>query len=346
MKIFNNSSGVDIFWYNLLKFLIINYHSKSEFSSEEILTSYLGLVDNILKTKRKRSIQDLDNTIFSDKTLTGSNKISLEFVDRYDFVERIILSFKKSIHYSSFSTMCEENSLSFYYSHKSPEEFLFDSIAYSLNLISQRIKNSTRTLFDFDLRKTTSLYPQDLINSPFKVLQVYISPFGFYSFKKVEELFHKGLLENELKSILSENFEIIDRSAIIDNEDYSDEGNRYNSSLIIGQDLVYRTFWGRRTKDYVNKLISGTFWFNDDVNSPNLTYLSLHPDSALEGEYEYSIPAKNILFYYSELRLEKAQWERDLEDLYEAGYRKDETEEDDEYTDEDYGEEYFEDDEN
>lgn len=41
-----------------------------------------------------------------------------------------------------------------------------------------------------------------------------------------------------------------------------------------------------------------------------------------------------------------AEWKRDLEEKYEAGYRKDETEEDEDYTDEDYDVGYFNDDEN
>lgn len=336
LEAFNQRTGVDIYWYNILKEIV---QKQEQYDTKKISDEFLSVAESNLKTEVGISIYDLDKEIISQNmgVIDNINSVKIQLLSKFDIIKDRILDYEKSTNYKVFQKMCADNGYTFFYENVKPSQVLKDSIAFSINLCLTRLNSDSRNLFDYELRKSTSLYPQDLMKNPVNTLIFYITPYGFSKFDTITNLFKSGKLEKAAKNILAEEFEILDVTAIVDNEDWISEWNRLNSSFIVGRDLKYRTFWGRRTKTFVDKLITGTFWFNDDVHGTNLGFIGLHPDTAYEGEQKHSMPAKNVLYYYSELRLEKTQWERGLNEIYEAGYRdypEDDVENEEEYFDE------------
>ena len=337
---FNDRIGLDVYWYNVLKEVVLQCQS---WNSDILIPKFLGVVDSILKIKSNVSIDDFDRNILKEKwDFIDYNKSNsdIKLFAKLDLMIGKIKSFKDSSEYRSFRSMCDANGYDFYYQDISLEAFLKDSIAYSIDLCLSRIKKEKQEFFSHDLCQITSLYPKNPDILDHQTLMFYITPFGFCNFHKISELFKTKGLEDAIKNYLSNYFDVIKNSAIIDREDYRTEWDKFDSSLIIGVDLKYKEYWGRQSKKYINKLLEGCIWFNDDVHGTSWGYMDLHLDSAYEGEQDYSMPAKTVLYYYSELRLENANWDRPINGIYEAGYR-DSKEEDDNKQDEDYNYDYW-----
>jgi hypothetical protein len=304
--------------------------SKRDYYKDLILTE--GLREEITQSfleHYKNQFEDLQQEIF--------------IMNAFHKLRDQIKIFMTDSRFTSFVKSCEKNNYIPPYLSSDFERFLNDVLNFSINEVIEIINTKTENYFSFKLRNNESPYPEDLRKSNYGNLNIFVTLYGLIHFDKIVELKLNGELLSYIKKMLSidhiqevllsieftkkilefSEFTILPRESINDdyNSDVTVRGNRMNSSLIIGKDLIQRNLYNQYIDDYHEKVICGFVWYNDDIQGITYRYLEFSDESDNKGEYSNSIPFENVIFKYLIAYLNKSRWERQMEDdLKNEGY--------------------------
>lgn len=282
------------FFINFLKYVI-----DTEYNGKSITSLDDGLMSDIEKSYIKYVNEFIKNNYRNLELTKESCNI--------DFPVLLIDSFKKLIlnaeecltgwRFTSYVKSCTKNNYSQPYKETDKEIFTEDIIKFSIAETLNILKENSKKYFSFKLKKNDSPYPQDLINSQYGKLEIYVTLYGLLNFKKIEELSNNRELLHYINEVLSEEFEIFDKEIDYNDFNLHEQIIDYisKSPIIVSKDLVRKSFYNEYSDSYENKVIKGNSWFNSSIKEVSHTYLIMY--------------------------LERADWDREIDEILEEnGY--------------------------
>lgn len=239
----------------------------------------------------------------------------LSHANRSDFItlKENVLS---TTRLTSYISRCEANGYTPPYRNDQKDTFFNDLLEFSWHEVLSIIDENSDELFSYKLRTNESTYASDRSITNKGNLNIYITLKGLFSFEEITRLKDQHKLTLEVEKILSKEFTVLKREAIIDdfNPNQKVVGNHLDSSLIIGQITEFRELYNSFTKGYHKKVINGFVWVHDDVRGTPYDYLKYHDESDIKGFSKYSMPFQNVLYKYLITYLNKFRFNRVIDD--------------------------------
>jgi hypothetical protein len=296
-----------------------NFFSKSQVDNkikEQVTRSFLGYIKqlgNINPEYFGFTLAECACDFVCSEFIKGAFQNLLEKTDK----------FMNDSRFKAYISSCEKNNYSPPYYITERESFFNDTISFSINEVLEIINQDSGNYFAFKLRHNESMYPEDMRISQYGNLNIFITLSGLMNFSSITDLKNRNELLPTIKKLLSTEFAILPRESINDyyNPDETVSGNRMDSTLIIGRDLIQEKLYNQYIDAIHEKVIKGFVWFHDDVNGIIYDYLGFSDTNDYKGEYKHSMPFENVIYKYFIAYLEKTRWEREMEnDLKNEGY--------------------------
>lgn len=229
--------------------------------------------------------------------------------------------FMSSSKYRVYIDCCKINNYEAPYLFEDANHFLNDSLRFSINEVLDIIRLENDDYFAYKIRDNESPFPEDLQKSNNGNLNIFITLSGLINFNIISELKSKNELLGYIKKLLAKNFYIIPKEFINRADFLNFEGNKQNTSLIVGNEIKTFELYNEYLDGYHDVVIKGFIWYNDDVNGITYDYLKFNDQKDYIGEFSHSIPFENVIFKYLITYLELERLDRNnIEDLNYEGF--------------------------
>jgi hypothetical protein len=312
-------TGSTAFFLNCLKYVIETDNKffislTSSQLKEEVTDSFLGFINKI-------DSFDAESFGYNSEYCICHYESPIFLKNAFSELKVKTNEFMSSPNYRTYISCCEINNYKAPYLKEDAALFLNDSLSFSINEVLDIIRLENDDYFAYKIRDTESPFPEDprMLNNG--NLNIFITLNGLINFDRISILKSKDELLGYIKKILTEDFFVIPKEYINRADFLNFQGNKHNTSLIVGQEIKTFELYNEHLDGYHDIVIKGFIWYNDDVNGLSYDYLKFNDQKDYIGEFPRSIPFENAIFKYLISYLDVERLDRNnIEDLNYEGF--------------------------